>query len=133
MNNPDIPNPFEAAKLLDVMTAQVMKEIDARPDVYAVVYDRETTMTRLVTGNEYVGDEYVGERREHTERVCLVDGRAKFEIGEDLRRHMIRVGQAGADILNNPKAPNPWRIPGCLRCRSRRWWGSCWPTLADTR
>lgn len=111
MNNPGIPNPFESAKLLDVVVAQMLKEIAARPDVRAVVYDRETTMTRLATWSEYVGDEYVGERSKHTERVCLVDGRAKFEIAEDLRRHMIRVGETGADMLNNPEAPNPMEDP----------------------
>lgn len=111
MNNLNIPNPFEAAKLLDVVTTQMMREIAARSDVYAVVYDRETMVTRLATEDEYDGGEYVGERREHTERVCLVNGKAKPDIVEDLRRHMIRVGQSSVDILNNPEAPNPMEDP----------------------
>lgn len=59
MNNHDILNTIEAVKLPDVMTA-VMKEITARPDVHAAAYGRETTMTQLVTKDEYNGDEYVG-------------------------------------------------------------------------
>ena len=59
MNNRDILNTIEAVKLPDVMTA-VVKETTARPDIHAAVYGRETTLTQLVTKDEYNGDEYVG-------------------------------------------------------------------------
>lgn len=111
MDDLKVPNPFEAAKILDALVSQMLKGIEARPDVQAVVYDRETMMTLLATKNEYQDDEYVGERREHTERVCLVSGRTKSDIIDDLRHHLIKQGQYSADILNNPEAPNPLDDP----------------------
>ena len=59
MNNRDILNMIEAVKLPDVMTA-VMKGTTARPDGHAAAYGHETTMTQLVTKDEYNGDEYAG-------------------------------------------------------------------------